>query len=39
MAILIMNSHEARANWRELLEKILSGSADIVIERNGKAIA
>jgi prevent-host-death family protein len=39
MTILTMNSHEARANWRELLDRVLSGNADIVIERNGKPVA
>jgi len=33
-----MKSHQARQSWRSLLDKVLQGE-DVVIERNGKALA
>ena len=35
---LSMKSHQARQDWRSLLDKVLQGE-DVVIERNGKALA
>jgi prevent-host-death family protein len=35
---LSMKSHEARQSWRSLLDRVLKGE-DVVIERNGKALA
>jgi len=35
----ILSSKEARANWRSLLDKVLAGDADVLIERNGKPVA
>jgi prevent-host-death family protein len=39
MAIETVNVREVRARLRDLLDKILSGETDFVIERNGKPIA
>jgi len=39
MAVEKVSSREARTNWRDLLDKILTRNTDIVIERNGKLIA
>jgi len=38
MSVLTINSREARSNFRSLLDRILAGG-DVVIERNGKAVA
>jgi prevent-host-death family protein len=35
---LSMKSHQARQSWRSLLDRVLKGE-DVVIERNGKALA
>ncbi len=34
-----IKSGEARAKWRDLLDQVLTGNGDVVIERNGKSIA
>ena len=34
-----VKSGEARAKWRDLLDQVLTGKGDVVIERNGKDIA
>jgi prevent-host-death family protein len=39
MATTTVKSGEARTKWRELLDQVLSGKGDIVIERNGKRVA
>jgi prevent-host-death family protein len=39
MSITVIKSREARAQWRTLLDAVLTGQADVVIERNGKAVA
>lgn len=39
MTIETVNSREARVKLRDLLDKVFSRTADIVIERNGKPIA
>lgn len=39
MTITTVNSREARVKWRDLLDRILTGESDIVIERNGKPVA
>jgi prevent-host-death family protein len=39
MPVNTIGSREARQKWRDLLDAAHLGSADIVIERNGKAIA
>jgi prevent-host-death family protein len=38
MSTVTINSREARSNFRSLLDRILAGF-DVVIERNGKAVA
>lgn len=35
----IVSSREARAKWRDMLDKVLARSADVVIERNGQPVA
>lgn len=35
----IVNSRKARAIWRELLDRVLVGDHDVVIERNGQPVA
>jgi prevent-host-death family protein len=39
MAVETVSSREARANWRDLLDKVLTRSADVVIERNKQPVA
>jgi prevent-host-death family protein len=39
MSITTIGSREARQKWRDLLDEVFTGAADIVIERNGKPIA
>ena len=39
MTITTLGSREARQKWRDLLDAVYTGSADIVIERNGKPLA
>lgn len=39
MGILTINSREARNNFRDLLDRILAGDTDVIIERNGKPVA
>jgi len=34
-----VKSGEARTKWRDLLDQVLAGKGDVVIERNGKSIA
>jgi prevent-host-death family protein len=34
-----VKSAEARTKWRDLLDQVLEGKGDVVIERNGKSIA
>ena len=34
-----VQSRKARAQWRTLLDAVLAGDSDVVIERNGKAVA
>lgn len=34
-----VQSGEARIKWRELLDQILTGKGDVLIERNGKSVA
>ena len=34
-----VNSGEARAKWRDLLDHVQTGKGDVVIERNGKSVA
>ena len=34
-----VKSGEARTKWRDLLDQVLTGKGDVVIERNGKSIA
>jgi PHD/YefM family antitoxin component YafN of YafNO toxin-antitoxin module len=35
----VVNSREARKNWREVLDGVASRSADIAIQRYGKDVA
>ncbi len=39
MTITTIGSREARQKWRDLLDAVYTGSADIIIERNGKPTA
>jgi prevent-host-death family protein len=39
MAISTINSGEARIRWRDLLDQVLAGKGDVLIERNGKSVA
>jgi prevent-host-death family protein len=39
VTILTVQSRKARAQWRTMLDVVLSGDSDVVIERNGKAVA
>lgn len=39
MAIETISSHEARTKWRDVLDKVLTRTADVVIERSGKPVA
>lgn len=34
-----IKSGEARTKWRDLLDQVLTGKGDVVIERNGKSVA
>jgi prevent-host-death family protein len=33
------SSHEARARWRDILDKVMTRTADVIIERSGKPVA
>src|SRR5687768_3708701 len=39
MSTTKVKSGEARTKWRDLLDQVLAGKGDVVIERNGKSIA
>jgi prevent-host-death family protein len=39
MPNLVVKSGEARAKFRDLLDQVLSGKGDVIIERNGKSVA
>ncbi|MEW6094553.1 MAG: type II toxin-antitoxin system Phd/YefM family antitoxin [Chloroflexota bacterium] len=39
MVTTTVKSGEARIKWRDLLDQILTGKGDILIERNGKGVA
>jgi prevent-host-death family protein len=39
MSPVKVKSGEARARWRDILDRVLTGKDDVVIERNGKNIA
>ena len=39
MSTTKVKSGEARTKWRDLLDQVLSGKGDVVIERNGKNVA
>lgn len=39
MSTTKVKSGEARTKWRDLLDQVLTGKGDVVIERNGKSIA
>ncbi len=39
MPNLVVKSGEARAKFRDLLDYVLAGKGDVVIERNGKNVA
>ena len=39
MTVKKLSSREARTNWRDVLDTINKGTADVVIERYGKPIA
>ena len=39
MPTLTIQSGEARAKFRDLLDNVLAGKGDVIIERNGKSVA
>ena len=39
MTITKINSGDARIKWRDLLDQVYAGAADVIIERNGKEVA
>ncbi|MEW5827712.1 MAG: type II toxin-antitoxin system Phd/YefM family antitoxin [Chloroflexota bacterium] len=39
MVSVKVKSGEARARWRDILDQVLSGKGDVIIERNGKNVA
>jgi prevent-host-death family protein len=39
MTVTRINSGEARANWREMIDQVYADRSDIIIERNGKDVA
>ena len=39
MTVSVYGSREARANWRDLLDKALAGDGDVIIERSGRPVA
>jgi prevent-host-death family protein len=39
MTITRIKSGDARTNWREMIDQVLIGRSDIMIERNGKDVA
>jgi prevent-host-death family protein len=39
MATETISSREARTRWRDVLDKVLTRSADVIIERSGKPVA
>ena len=39
MAVRVVGSREARANWRDLLDAAQAGASDVVIERSGHPVA
>jgi prevent-host-death family protein len=39
MVFTTVKSGEARIKWRDLLDQVLTGGGDVMIERNGKNIA
>ncbi len=39
MVTTTVKSGEARIKWRDLLDQVLAGKGDVLIERNGKDVA
>jgi hypothetical protein len=39
MTVMTLSSEEARRQWREMLDSILAGKTELVVERYGKPIA
>lgn len=39
MSNITVKSSEARAKFRDLLDQVLAGKGDVIIERNGKSVA
>lgn len=39
MVTTTVKSGEARIKWRDLLDQVLTGKGDVMIERNGKSVA
>jgi prevent-host-death family protein len=39
MVTTTVKSGEARIKWRDLLDQVLTGRGDVMIERNGKKVA
>jgi prevent-host-death family protein len=39
MVTTTVKSGEARIKWRDLLDQVLTGKGDVMIERNGKNVA
>lgn len=39
MTNITVKSSEARAKFRDLLDQVLAGKGDVIIERNGRSVA
>ncbi len=39
MSNITVKSSEARTRFRDLLDQVLAGKGDVIIERNGKSVA
>lgn len=39
MTVETVNSRDARSKWRDILDTVFTGTADVIIERNGKPVA
>jgi len=39
MAVKVFDSNQARNNWREMLDTVLTGETDVVITRYNKPVA
>ena len=39
MEALVLNSHQVRARWRDVLDEASAGVSDVIVERYGKPVA